>query len=124
MAPGIKVKGIKELRRGFAQMDKSLRRDLDRGLREAAEPVRDEAKRIAGEKGLHDTGKLIAGIRIATAARGRVVVRSTAQKRGYKYPARYEYGDGGKRAFLQPALEAKRREIEERLGEMLDRLTR
>lgn len=45
---GIRVEGLAELRRAFAVADKTLSRELIKGLRKSAEPVRADAESLAG----------------------------------------------------------------------------
>lgn len=46
-ADAVRVHGFRELNRAFARADRTLRDELRRGLREAAEPVRRDAESLA-----------------------------------------------------------------------------
>jgi len=106
----VKVEGFRELARDFRRMGPEARKDLRSALKPAGELVRDEARRIAGEKGLRITGTLIRRISVAVTSRY-VAVEARAVRQNdrtrFNYPRRYEYGSGGRRAFLGPALEHK-----------------
>lgn len=121
----VNVNGLDELVRAFRKMDRETARAVQRRLREAADVVAEEAKSVAEAQGLHRTGRLVRSIRpfYSGTTAG---VRAGATNRGYPYPARYEYGGRGTgegvgpRAFLAPALERKRDEVEQRLEQMID----
>ncbi|MEW6582734.1 MAG: hypothetical protein AB1416_08240, partial [Actinomycetota bacterium] len=55
-------------------------------------------------------------------------VRVSARRRsprwpgGYPYPARIEYGGGGVRAFLHPAIAAKEQEVRRHMEGVLDHI--
>ncbi len=119
--------GFKELVKAIRKMEPVLRKEMRVKLRAAGQVVSDEAKAEARRQGLYDTGKLVRSIRIALRARSvRVVVgakrKSWKFPKGYNYPKRYEYGQGGKRAFLRPALAAKQEEAVQKFAEILDEL--
>lgn len=147
----IRVQGLSGLVRDFGRMSKTMRKGLQDELREAAEIVAAEARAEAERQGLRDTGALIRsiGTRIsrsvafvrATATskhrtEDRVRVRSlpggrggsrtqaagTSTVRDFPYPKLYEYRDGGRRAFLAPALATKRQEVERAVERILDRV--
>lgn len=116
----IRVEGLAELRRSFGKMDKALNKEYRERLKGIAGIVADEAKDIAGSKGLKDSGKLIKSIKPGTSG-AKAIVRAGATKRGYPYPAVWEYRRDGKgRPFLGPALEDKADEVIDALGSMLD----
>lgn len=122
----IQVSGLRELIRDFNKMDRELGRDVQRELQEVARIVSDEAKDVAQQEGLVDTGRLQRGIR--PRVRGTTaIVENRAKNRGYKYPGIYEYGVSGRdrkrRPFLEPALDNKQEDVVEALEDMLDRLT-
>ena len=117
----IQVFGLTEgemyLNKIFTTADRSLNMEL----KEAAKIVQAEAKSIAGAKGLakpgssgRGTGKLVSGIRVFS-RHGESGVQDRVTRAGFLYPAVYEYGKGGARAFLAPAGEAKMPEVEARL---------
>lgn len=119
-------KGLRALDRALGKADKNLRTALRGDLKTVAGQVARKAQDIAEQKGLRETGDLIAGIR-PYALTGRAGVKSTAVHRGYPYPLRLEYGRRmgyryGPDASLNPAVEASRSEIERGLEVVLDHL--
>jgi hypothetical protein len=122
----VRVKGLPELDRALGKADKGLRKNLRDSLRDVAGEVAAEARGIAAQKGLRDSGDLIAGIR-PYALTGRSGVRSNAQHRGYAYPRRLEFEDRsgsswGPRASLNPAVQAKQGDISRGIERLLDNL--
>lgn len=121
-AQPIAVEGLRDLRRDLRRMDKGLLAGVREGIKDAAQLVAREAQR-RGPRGR--TSRLVASIR--PRVRGDVgLVVATAVKRsprypaGFPYPRRLEFEDGGRRAFMAPALEAKRGQVERRLEHLLD----
>lgn len=103
-------------------MDKSLLAGVREGIKDAAQLVAREAQRRAPRG---RTSRLVASIK--PRVRGDVgLVVATASKRsprypaGFRYPRRIEFEDGGRQAFMAPALEAKRGAVERRLEHLLD----
>ncbi len=133
MAGAVHVEGLTELVRGLGRMDRGLRREMQRELRDIGELVSREARLIAAAKGLHGgdgdphPGQLIDQIRLRLRL-GVVAVVDPAKtvSRGYpsgfNYPRRFEFEAGGARAFLRPALEAESGEVERKMASMIDRL--
>ena len=122
----VAVKGLDQLIRDFNKVNADLRRDIQRELQEIARIVSDEAKEIVVQGDLFESGKLANQIR--PRVRGSTaIVESRAKRKGYAYPGIYEFGKSGRmkkrRPFLEPALEAKQREVIEGLEDMLGRLT-
>lgn len=125
MQAGVQVEGLAELRRALRRIDPVLTDGLRAGLKDAGKIVADEGERRAPRshqaRGRHmaDTIRVrVSGVKV------RVVVnakrRSPAYPAGFNYPGRIEFEGGGRRAFLQPALEAKHDQVVERLGQVLD----
>src|SRR6266542_4236882 len=106
----IKTEGIGQLLRALNKVDKDLRSTVRAGLVAVAGMVSVEARQIAEQKGLRQSGDLIAGIRPGFRS-SYAYVADTARHRGYNYPARIEfekkYGD---RSFLVQAVEHKQAE--------------
>ena len=121
-AATIRVEGLSELRRSFRKMEGDAPKEYRERIKSIAGIVADEAKTIAERKGLEDTGKLIRSIKPGT--RGTTgLVRASAKRSGYPYPAVWEYRQDGKgRPFLRPALEDKADDVIDELGSMLDDL--
>lgn len=111
------------------QLDKAARRGVRARLREVGRMVATEAKAQAEARGLRKSGELIRRIRPRVGTRSVQVIaaamrRSPAYPAGYNYPRRHEYGQGGRRAFLRPALAEKREEAVAEFGRLLDDLRR
>lgn len=129
----VRVEGLTALIRDFNRMDKQLARDLRRELLSIGQIVADEARDTqvphqelaAGQQGKDkkaNTGRLQKSIRPRMRGAATIVeARQDAFRKGYFYPAIYEYGKG--RAFLEPALDAKTEEVIDALDDMLDRVT-
>jgi predicted PhzF superfamily epimerase YddE/YHI9 len=98
------VRGMKELTRDLRAVDRGLARELQKDLKAAVNPTVKLAKRIAP----YDKGGLVKSIR-PIATQKQVAIRANKRRKGFLYPAVYEYGgrrggDFGPRAFLNPAL--------------------
>lgn len=127
MQTAVSVSGLRELSRDFGRMSKDLRRDLRTEVKGLAGIVAEEAKSIAESKGLVASGRLVRMIRPGIKGSNVGVVRETAVRTSgknapFKYPAVYEFGGGGARAFLMPAVERKRNEVIQGVEQLLDRL--
>lgn len=124
----IEIRGTRELSRAFRTMSAELKLEAKAELRVAARGVADEAKNIATAKGLVATGALRSRIKPSVRG-GMAFVRETAATpsagypAGYPYPRVYEFGHGGARAFLRPALEAKSPEITLGFERLIERLS-
>jgi hypothetical protein len=112
----VRVDGLRELSRAFAVADKTLSRELRKGLRDAAEPVRSDAQTLA-----------LGRIRNMTEGWSRMRVGVT---RTTVYVAPRSRGAGGKRSrrnlfdlmtgrSLEPALDANVNEVENRVDDVL-----
>lgn len=117
----VRVEGLRDLRRDLRRIDRGLDGALRDSFRSVAGVVVEESQSIAERKGLRDTGALIRGIKSSVTRRG-IAVRSTAERKGFLYPAVYEFGLSGNRAFLSPAIEAKQGEVIERLEDAFEDL--
>ena len=109
----VQVEGVRELDRALRRVDKEARKSLRDELKAAAGVVAVEAQSVARSKRLVATGKLVRSIKPGLQGAG-AVVRVGATRNGYRYPAVYEFGRGGARAFLRPAAERKEGEVRER----------
>lgn len=124
--PIARFSGLRELDRALGRTDKDLRTILRNDLRAVAEIVAAEARHIAHEKDLVDSGDLVRMIQPFALVRG-AGVRSSATHRGYRYPRRLEYEnrDGaeyGPHATVLPAVEEKKGEVYAKAELLLDRL--
>lgn len=117
MGVTIKTSGLKELRAVFKIMYPTLLKELNAGLRQIVKEVESDARVIADQQGFtppgrsgRGVGNLIGQIRSGVnLTRG--WIKDTANRNGYYYPRRYEYENGGARAFLHPAVDQNRDKI-------------
>ena len=108
----VEVEGVARTLAAFKTFQGNVAKGMKLELKAAAGLVATEAKKIAEAKGLRDTGDLIKSIRPGFKSSYAYVGDKAMHMGGpYNYPARYEYGQGGARAFLRPALDAKRAEV-------------
>jgi hypothetical protein len=124
--PIARFDGLRELDRALGRTDKDLRTILRNDLKEVAEIVAVEARHIAQEKGLVETGDLVRMIQPFALVRG-AGVRSSATHRGYRYPRRLEYENRGGQPYgpfatVLPAVEEKTPEVYAKAELLLDRL--
>ncbi len=121
----IVIDGLAELRRDLRALEPEVAKGITKALHEAGDVVSKEAKSLAPRG---PSGMLSAKIRTQVTRGSLLFVRdaamsiSPAYPKGYNYPRVIEYGQGGRQAFLLPALEAKAGEVEDHFGRMLDRL--
>lgn len=85
------VSGLAALQRDLGRVSKDARSEVREGLKGVAGITVSEAKRVAAAKGLHDSGDLIRKI-VPTVNQQGVFVVAKAKRRGYPYPAIYEFG--------------------------------
>ena len=97
------------VRRGLKALDGGLDKELKAGLKAVAAKVVTKAQAEATRKGLVDTGELVRKIAPSVTQKS-VDIVAKAKRKGFSYPAVYEYGSRGKgsstgpRAFLRPGL--------------------
>lgn len=118
----IQVDGLGDLVRAFRKLESDLPGQVKGELKEAAGIVAREAKAQAAQQGLRRTGALIAAIR-PSVRRGTIAAVTDNVKSktsGFLYGRIYEYARG--RAYLEPAVDAKRTEVERRIDVMLGRM--
>ncbi|WP_217923778.1 HK97 gp10 family phage protein [Miltoncostaea oceani] len=121
----ISIEGLAAFRRDLKRIDPALLQGVRVALKEAAELVAGEARRRAPVR----SGRTRTSIRSFTSG-NRAGVRANARRvsarypGGYPYPRRLEFENGGRRAFIGPALEAKRRDVVERLDDALGDVAR
>jgi hypothetical protein len=108
------MRGYKEFMRATAKAEKESKKVIHAKLREAADVVReDAAQRFQG----YDS-KTAAGFRIRSRI-GEVFVEQRLRKTTRQHP---EYGTLQMMAALEPALDAKSGEVEERVDQALSEL--
>jgi hypothetical protein len=116
----VHVEGLDGLVNGFGRVDKGLRRELQKHLRDVGKIVAEQAKGVAEYRGLRGeepsdkhSGQLIARIQPSVRG-GSVFIRDSARTKsakypgGYNYPARFEFEHGGERSFMRDGLEGSR----------------
>lgn len=122
---GVVIKGLRELERDLHRAGNQFaRKDLYAALKRGGDVVRDEARARAKSQFQQQTGDLVRLIKTRR-RRATVSVTAEARHRGYLYPGRLEFGgrgtsQRGPRAFLGPALEAKRDEAVRLIRDGLD----
>lgn len=115
MAAGsVKVKGLRELRRDFRRIDKSLDKEVREGLKQAAEPVRQAAADLFSGV----DARSAAGYKVRVRQRGVAVEQSRKRTTGL-HP---EFGTLQMRRALLPALASREGEVVEAVEDILDRL--
>lgn len=121
------VQGLAELRRTLGKMDKSLQTGIRDSLLKSAEIVAAEARRRAkvGERPIPKGRRPMARMRdtivpFTKGAIGGIRTRAVAPG-GFPYPRRIEWERGGA-PFMRPALEAKAKDVERSMAELLDQL--
>lgn len=115
MATGtVRVKGLRELRRDFRKISKSLDKEVRDGLKQAAEPVREEAANLFER---YDA-RSAAGYRVSV--RQKVVTVQQARRR--TTGQRPDFGALQMRRALLPALARREDEVVEGVDRVLDRL--
>lgn len=117
----VEVTGLNELVRAFGRIDRGMSRQFRRQLRVGVGgPVAQDMKQMAQSLGLRKSGKLINSLR--PSVRGATLfINESATNKGYPYPAVYEFGRGGARAFMQPVVDRLDSGLlEERMGGYLE----
>jgi hypothetical protein len=119
-APPVRVEGLRELQHAFAVANKVLAKELRKGLRESAEPVRADAEMLAGTRirnmdapsaGGQDWRRMRVGV---TKTSVYVAPRSRPGRR--KRRNLFDLMTG---RSLEPALDANVNEVTERLDDVL-----
>lgn len=116
----VAVQGLAQLQRDLYKVNTDARREVREGLREVGQIVADQAKVLASSRMHTRTGDLVRKIVPTVRAQG-VYVQAKATHRGFAYPGKFEFGGSNtRRAFLLPALEQKRPEVDRKMEEWLD----
>ena len=137
----VRVHGLDEAMVAFTEIGGKTPVELRDKLMDIAERVAEAARGEAAMKGLFYKGagdhgdpstypgELIDKIR-ARRGSGRVAARVTEfssthtekYPSGYSYPRRFEYGQGGRRAFMRPAAELMQPVAERMASDMMDEI--
>lgn len=120
----VRVDGLEELIRDLTRVQKDLKPRIRAELKDVASIVADEAQKIATARGLVDSGKLVRSIRPGMSG-STALIRETANRRGFPYPALYEYGGSSshpKRPFMEPAVARKQDQVRDELEKVVDRV--
>jgi hypothetical protein len=115
---GVRVKGLRELDRAFAKLDKNLKKDLRNELKLAGEPVRAKAESLAFSEISH-IGPVWGRMKIGVTTK-HVYVAPRARRAGGS--SRPNLGRLLMAEAMEPALEKERGEVLKRVDEMLGRL--
>jgi hypothetical protein len=114
VAGTVRVRGLKELHRDFKKMSKELGKEVDRELKAAAAPVReDAASRFQGY-----SPRSASGYRVRSRGFGQVAVQQSRRKTTGQRP---DFGSLQMRRALLPALYAKEDEVHRAIDRMLGR---
>jgi hypothetical protein len=126
----IVVRGYRELMSSFRQIDKETARGFTAELRVLARDVATTAREIAADQGFTAPGRsgrgkgdLLRDIRYGVTGTY-AVIRETANRGDFPYPAVYEYGHSkwGHRPFLNPAIAKEHQHIIDAFEAMLDKV--
>lgn len=113
-ASTVRVRGLRELQRDFRKMSGDLSKEVRQGLREAAEPVRQEAAALFASVSADSA----AGYKVRVRQRGVAVEQSRRRTTGL----RPDYGRLQMGRALIPALERRQGEVIKGVEKTLDRL--
>lgn len=116
LAPTLRVRGLSQTIRAFSVLEKGVRAEILGELKSIAEPVAREAQDLLSEY----QGLSIRTIRPRSSVRGAFVTQGAKKVTG----RRPDFGALQMREGLIPALEAHEPDLEPKVGEALDRLTR
>lgn len=121
MPPQVRIEGLADFRRDLRRINPELNKGVREALKRAVEPVASEARAKAPKR----SGRLASSIKPFTKGNvAGVAVTARDRRTGYRYPRRIEFADGGRRAFLAPAVERKAPEVERALEGLLDDIAR
>ena len=138
MAATVFIRGLGELTKTIRKLEKGARKEVRSKLRGVGDVIAEQAKANARAQGLEGSykrrkgktpGRLVRQIRPKLHS-SRISIQATARTKsdrypaGYNYPARHEFGDGKKRAFLFPALEQKREAAFREMEKVMDWMER
>ena len=124
------VAGYTKLMTTFKLLYPELEAALREGLREIVSQVAQTAEQVAAYQGFappgtsgRGTGLLIGSIRSGVTIK-KGYVKDTASNKGYPYPRRFEYQHGRERAFLHPAIDLNRGNIQASLTAVVDEVSK
>lgn len=120
MAGAVRVEGLRELKRALARIDAQLHDDLEHVMRDAGEPVRASAERLASAN-IPNIGDRWGGMRLGIARGGAMIYIAPKARRRSGSPRTNLAPLLLNRAML-PALDDNRDEVILRLERMLDRV--
>jgi hypothetical protein len=114
------LKGWSELRRSLRKVSREAAKEVDDELKHVAEPVRDDAERLARDE-ITNIGEKWSAMRIGARARGVYVAPQSRRRGGSPRP---NLGILLMKDALIPAVEQNERRIERGVEQALDRLLR
>jgi len=113
--PPVRVEGLRELQHAFAVADKTLARELRKGLRESAEPVRADAEMLAGTR-IRNMTEEWSRMRVGVTRTSVYVAPRSRNRGGRKRRNLFDLMTG---RSLEPALNANVEEVTSRLDDVL-----
>jgi len=114
------VKGLAEMNRAFARADRDMKKDLRNTLKDVAEPVREEAEVLAGQKIRNMGNGPWSRMRVGVTTNLVYVAPKERGRRGNIGSRRTNLADLLMDRAMEPALDAHAGEIEDRFGDALD----
>lgn len=116
----VRVEGLREMNRAFARADRDMKRHLRSALKDVAEPVREDAERLAGQKVRNMGAGPWAGMRVGVTTNLVYVAPKKRGTRGRGPSRRPNLADLLMGRAMAPALEEHAEEIEDRFGDAVD----
>lgn len=113
----VRVRGLRELQRDFKKMEGGLNKEIDKGLRDAAKIVSDEARSISSSHGF--SARSVTGVRPRVKGFGRAYVEQSRRKTTGK---RGDFGVMQMQRVLLPALGRKQGDVIKELDKVLAEL--
>lgn len=125
MAQTYRVDGLRELLAATERLSKEVNKDVRKQVREAAEPVRDEAQRLFLQRVLANPRKSRYGISVrktgTVSVEQRVKSRYSRSNQRLKRP---QFTEWQRTDALNPAFERKQNEVVRRFDETLNEIER
>jgi hypothetical protein len=123
------IEGLKETRSAIRRSSRLVKKEINTRLRAVGDILAVEAQGLARSRGLEKSGKLVRLIKPRARSMSVAVVANAKRvspkyPKGYNYPKRLEYENGGARQFMRPALASKKQEVVSKLAEVLDEISR
>jgi hypothetical protein len=119
----VELKGLRELNRLLAATDKQAKRELNRGLRKAANPIKEDAQQFA-ESGIRRIGPKWGKMRVGVT---QSLVYVAPKERGVKTRGpdprrRPKFANLMEERAMDPALRANEHEVERQVDEAFEKI--